>query len=242
MIMDKLPLAINPCPIIEAIFEIRFESSFPGDAIFGIVFNQFKDEFQDVEQLPILQLPAAIRAQDPNLKFTPHYKIKKDNFIIQIGPNVFSLTNIKEYCGWKIFSEKIYDTYNKLSELNLIQKQFRTALRYINMLPDINIFEKTNLGIHFNDEKLGENQINLTAEIPYEHGSSNLKLISFAEAIVEKQPIKGSIVDIDTHVQHDKFENFQEAVEFAHTAEKKLFFRLLEKEFLKTLDPIYEGK
>jgi uncharacterized protein (TIGR04255 family) len=240
--MDKLPLSINPCPIIEAIFEIRFESSFPGDAIFGIVFNQFKDEFQDVEQLPILQLPAAIRAQDPKLKFTPHYKIKKDNFIIQIGPNVFSLANIKEYCGWEIFSKKIYDTYKKLSALNLIQKQLRTALRYINMLPDINIFEKTNLGIQINDEKLGENQINLTTEIPYEHGSSNLKLINFAEAIFEKQPIKGSIVDIDTHVQHDKFENFQEAVEFAHTAEKKLFFRLLEKEFLKTLNPIYEGK
>ncbi len=240
--MDKLPISINPCPIIEAIFEIRFESSFPGDAIFGIVFNQFKDEFQNVEQLPILQLPAAIRDQDPNLKFTPHYKIKKDNFIIQIGPNVFSLTNIKEYCGWKIFSKKIHDTYTKLSKLNLIQKQLRTALRYINMLPDINIFEKTNLAIHLNDEKLGENQINLTAEIPYEHGSSNLKLISFAEAIVEKRSIKGSIVDIDTHVQHDKFENFQKVVERAHIEEKKLFFRLLEKQFLKTLNPVYEGK
>lgn len=240
--MDKLPISINPCPIIEAIFEIRFESSFPGDAIFGIVFNQFKDEFQNVEQLPILQLPAAIRDQDPNLKFTPHYKIKKDNFIIQIGPNVFSLTNIKEYCGWKIFSKKIYDTYTKLSKLNLIQKQLRTALRYINMLPDINIFEKTNLAIHLNDEKLGENQINFTAEIPYEHGSSNLKLISFAEAIVEKRSIKGSIVDIDTQVQHDKFENFQKVVERAHTEEKKIFFRLLEKEFLKTLNPVYEGK
>lgn len=41
----------------------------------------FKDEFQQVEQLPVLQLPAAIRNHDSNLKFTPHYKIKKDNFI-----------------------------------------------------------------------------------------------------------------------------------------------------------------
>jgi uncharacterized protein (TIGR04255 family) len=240
--MEKLPLSINPCPIIESIFEIRFESSFPGDAIFGIIFNQFKDEFQNVEQLPVLQLPAAIRTQDPNLKFIPHYKIKKDKFIIQIGPNVFSLTNVKDYCGWKIFSEKIFDTYNKLSELNLIQIQLRTALRYINILPDINIFEKTNLGIQFNDEKLGKNQVNFTAEVPYEHGASNLKLINFAEAIFENQVIKGSIVDIDTYVQLDKFESFTEAIECAHTAEKKLFFNLLEKEFLTTLNPIYEGK
>jgi len=240
--MVKLPLSINPCPIIEAIFEIRFESSFPGDAIFGIVFNQFKDEFKHVEQLPILQLPAAIRTQDPNLKFAPHYKIKSDNFIVQIGPNVFSLTNMKEYCGWSVFSKKIIDTYSKLSELNLITKQFRTALRYINILPDINIFEKTNLYINLNEEKLGNNPINFTAEIPHEHGASNLKLINFAEAIFENQVMKGSIVDIDTHVQHEKFQNFQEAVECAHTAEKTLFFSLLEKKFLETLNPVYEGK
>jgi len=238
--MDKLPLSINPCPIIEAIFEIRFDSSFPGDAIFGIIFNQFKDEFQDVEQLPILQLPAAIRNQDPNLKFSPHYKIKKNNFIIQIGPNVFSLTNIKEYCGWKVFSEKIFDTYNKVSELGLIKKQFRTALRYINILPGINVFEKSNLSIKLNDKTLGANQINFTAEIPYEHGASNLKLINFAEAIFENQATKGSIVDIDTYVQQEKFDNFKDAVECAHTAEKKLFFNLLEQEFLNTLNPVYE--
>ncbi len=238
--MDKLPISISPCPIIEAIFEIRFESYFPGDAIFGIVFNQFKDEFQNVEQLPILQLPAAIRNQDPNLKFSPHYKIKKDNFIIQIGPNVFSLTNIKEYCGWKVFSEKIFNTYNKVSELNLIKKQFRTALRYINILPDINIFENSNLGIKLNDRSLGANQINFTAEIPYEYGASNLKLINFAEVIFENQAVKGAIVDIDTHVQQEKFDNFQDAVKCAHTAEKELFFKLLKQEFLNTLNPVYE--
>jgi len=238
--MDKLPLSINPCPIIEAIFEIRFDSSFPGDAIFGIIFNQFKDEFQNVEQLPILQLPAAIRNQDPNLKFSPHYKIKKDNFIIQIGPNVFSLTNIKEYCGWKVFSEKIFDIYNKVLELGLIKKQFRTALRYINILPDINVFEKSNLGIKLNDKTLGANQINFTAEIPYKHGASNLKLINFAEAIFENQATKGSIVDIDTYVQQEKFDNFKDAVECAHRAEKELFFNLLEQEFLNTLNPVYE--
>ncbi len=190
--------------------------------------------------MPILQLPAAIRNQDPNLKFSPHYKIKKDNFIIQIGPNVFSLTNIKEYCGWKGFSKKIFDTYNKVSELDLIKKQFRTALRYINILPDINVFEKSNLGIKLNDISLGANQINFTAEIPYKHGASNLKLINFAEAIFENQAIKGSIVDIDTHVQQEKFDNFKDAVECAHTTEKELFFNLLEQEFLNTLNPVYE--
>lgn len=240
--MDKLPLSISPCPIIEAIFEIRFMSSFPGDAIFGIVYNQFKDEFQNVEQLPVLQLPAVMRDKDPSLRFTPHYKIKKDNFIIQIGPSVFSLTNIKDYCGWKIFSEKILNTYNKLSELGLIGKQLRTALRYINLFPDVNIFTKSNLTMQLTNQKLGDNQINFTAEIPYDQGVSNLRLINLAEAIFDNKIMRGSIVDIDTNVQHDKFENFREAIECAHTAEKELFFSLLKKEFLLSLNPIYEKK
>lgn len=240
--MDKLPLTINPCPIIEAIFEIRFDSSLPGDAIFGVVYNQFKDEFQDVEQLPVLQLPAAIRAQDPNLKFTPHYKIKKDNFIIQIGPNVFSLTNLKEYCGWEIFSKKISETYRKLTDLGLIREQSRTALRYINILPNINIFAYSNLEIQLNGEKLGEKQINFTAEIPHSHGASNLKLINFAEALFNNKAIKGSVIDIDTQVNIEQFKTFMEAIECAHLAEKELFFNLLEKDFLSTLNPTFEEK
>jgi len=238
--MKKLPISINPCPIIEAIFEIRFESSFPRDAIFGIVFNKFKDEFGNIEQLPILQLPAAIRDRDPNLKFSPHYKMRKDNFIIQIGPNVFSLANVKEYCGWKLFSKKIYDTFAKINELDLIKSLHRMALRYINIFPDVNIFEKSNLVVSLNNSDLGKDKINLIAEIPYKHGASNLKLINYAEAMLENQVIKGSIVDIDTNVQYDDFENIQDAIESAHAEEKTLFFDLLDNEFLKTLNPVYE--
>jgi uncharacterized protein (TIGR04255 family) len=240
--MNKLPVSINPCPIIEAIFEVRFESSLPDDATFGIVYNQFKDEFQQVEQLPVLQLPAVIRNQDPNLKFTPHYKIKKDNFIIQIGPKVFSLVNLKDYCGWDKFSKKIHDTYNKLSELKLINKYYRTALRYINVFPDINIFNKSNLKILLNDEQINDNKINFSSEFPYEYGASNLKLINHAEAAIENQVVKGSIIDIDTNVEINKFDSFQDAIECAHHAEKTLFFDLLGNEFLLSLNPVYEEK
>lgn len=240
--MNELPVSINPCPIIEAIFEIRFESFLPDDAIFGIVYNQFKDEFQQVEQLPVLQLPAAIRNQDTNLKFTPHYKIKKENFIIQIGPKVFSLANLNDYCGWDKFSKKIHDTYHKLSKLKLINKHYRTALRYINVFPGINIFNKSNFKILLNDEMINDNKINFSSEFPYEHGASNLKLINHAEAAIENQVVKGSIIDIDTNVEINKFDSFQDAIECAHHAEKTLFFDLLGNEFLLSLNPDYEEK
>ncbi len=237
--MGKLPRSIDPCPIIEAIFEVRFESSFPGDAIFGIVYNQFKDEYKNTEELPILQLPAAIRNQDPNLRFSPHYKMRKNNFIIQVGPNVFSLTNVQEYCGWDLFSREIYNTFTKVKGLDLIKRQLRMALRYINIFSDINIFEKSNLVISLNNRQLSQDKINLLAEIPYAHGTSNVKLINYAEARFESQIIAGSIVDIDTNVRYEDFEDIRQAIESAHMEEKALFFNMLDDEFLRTLNPVY---
>jgi len=58
----KIPKKIDPCPIVEAIVEIRFDSNLPGDAIFGVIYNQFKEDYPKFTKLPILQLPEAIRS------------------------------------------------------------------------------------------------------------------------------------------------------------------------------------
>ena len=104
--MVNLPKKIAPCPIVEAILEIRFNSSLPEDAIFGVLYNQFKDEYPKFEQLPILQLPAAVRSQDPNLRYSQHYKTMQDHFVLQVGPRSFSISNVETYVGWETFSKK----------------------------------------------------------------------------------------------------------------------------------------
>ena len=237
--MDKLPVSINPCPIAEAIFEVRFETSYPGDAIFGIIYKQFQKEFPKITKMPVLQLPAAIREQDPNLKYTPHYKLSRDDFIFQLGPNVFSLINIGQYCGWQVFFDKINETYDKISDLKIIEKHKRTALRYINIFNGINIFDKSTLAVHLTTENLSSLKTNLTVDIPYDHGTSTLRMINQAEARIEKKTVRGSIIDIDTQVAFEKCVDFADAINKAHSAEKSLFFSLLQADFLKTLNPVY---
>jgi uncharacterized protein (TIGR04255 family) len=34
-----MPIKITPCPIVEAIIEIRFTTMLPSEAIFGIIYN-----------------------------------------------------------------------------------------------------------------------------------------------------------------------------------------------------------
>ena len=46
----KIPKRINPCPIIEAIVEIRFEANIPPDAVFGVIYNEYPEEILDAEE------------------------------------------------------------------------------------------------------------------------------------------------------------------------------------------------
>ena len=62
---------------------------------------------------------------------------------MQIGPKVFSFINTKDYVGWDTFSKKIEYTFGKLKELELIKDIKRFGLRYINLFPDTNIYEKS---------------------------------------------------------------------------------------------------
>jgi uncharacterized protein (TIGR04255 family) len=239
----KLPKKITPCPITETIIEIRFESDVPEDAIFGVIYNEFKQEYSSFEKLPILQIPEVLRSRDPNLMFNPHYKSQAGNFLLQIGPKVFSLVNIEEYAGWEVFSGKIYSTFSALAELKIIKKVTRFGLRYINLFDGINIYEKSNFTIALNKIDFGKHNMNMTIEIPADDNYVNhLRMINRAQIRIEKEIHNGSIIDIDTvrvNFSGDFFATIREIAETAHIHEKTLFFSLLKEDFIASLNPVY---
>lgn len=237
--MNPLPRKISPCPIKEVIFEMRFESELPPDAIFGVLYSRFRNEYEKVEQLPILQLPQVVRAQDPNLVHAPHYRLTNEDSIIQIGPKVFSLANVGDYIGWEKFSEQIQRTYESVKETNVVSSLTRVALRYINIFEDINILTGTNFRAYLGDEALSSEKINFSAEIPSDKSISQLKIINSAEAVISGRQIKGSIIDIDSAVDPQDFASFAAAVEYSHTEEKVLFYKVLGERFITTLSPEY---
>ncbi|MEW6602636.1 MAG: TIGR04255 family protein, partial [Nitrospirota bacterium] len=110
----KIPVKITPCPIVEAIVEIKFDYDvdLDPDAIFGIVYKELHEKFPQTTKLPILQLPDAVRLRDPNLISQPHYKLSNEKFLFQIGPRVMSLNNVKGYVGWTIFYKELIDTFS----------------------------------------------------------------------------------------------------------------------------------
>jgi uncharacterized protein (TIGR04255 family) len=238
--MTDLPKKITPCPIKEAVFELRFESSVPEDAIFGIVFNQFKDEFNNTAtSLPILEVPSQIRNQDPNLMFAPHYKMDSEFFTMQIGPKVISLVNIKEYKGWECFQEKITKTFEKLQKIRIATKVNRLALRYINIFPNKNIFESSSVQVILENYPLDSSNINLVTEIKNGSISSSVRVISGAQVAMASEIIHGSVVDIDSSIQNVESNCFLDNLNQVHEEEKRLFYKIIGSEALKTLTVEY---
>ncbi len=236
----KLPKIIVPCPITESIIELRFESKFPYDAIFGIVYNKFKDEYPILEKLPILQLPEAIRKNDLNLRYKPYYKLLSPDkkFIFQLGARVYSLINIEPYIGWSKFSKKILDVIERINKLSIVDTYVRIGIRYINGF-DANILEKINLSLNLNEDNLKDFNSLIRIEFPSNEFISTLQVSNNAQIRKDDSISKGSILDIDTHIENPEGD-ITKIVKKGHLEEKKLFFNLLKKDFIsKELNPEY---
>jgi len=236
----KLPKKINPCPILECVVEFRFESPFPHDAIFGIMYNEFKSEYPNLQELPILQLPEIVRRQDPALRYKPYYKLSSSDkkFLFQVGGRVFSLINLSPYDGWTAFSAKIKDMIERVKKISVVDKYTRAGIRYINGF-DFNILEKVNLSISLSKDHLIGLDSTIRMSVPSGEFTSTLQVINNAEVKRADASIKGSLIDIDTYIDNPK-DDMVKIVEQGHLEEKKLFFTLLKNEFVqKELNPEY---
>ena len=238
----NVPKKITPCPIVEAVIEIRFDSKVPGDAVFGVIYNKVKEKFSAFEKLPILQIPEAIRSTDPVLIYSPHYKLRSGDFILQIGPKVVSFANVDKYCGWEIFYKEIKCMFDKVYALGIVEKVTRLGLRYINVFSEMNIFERSDLKVVLKEKQLLE-YVSLNIKLPCNGFLNTLIMASGAQLLSSANKVmKGSVIDIDTEltdVKVDFYDKMDEIINNAHIEEKKLFFSILKEEYIKTLNPEY---
>lgn len=239
----KLPLRISPCPIIDSVIEVRFETSIPDDAIFGMFFGQVKNDFPKFDKLPVAQLPDEVKLNDPNLKFSPYFQAQSEGFILRFGPRVMSLSNPGDYVGWeKYFSrfKKLFTGFNRLE----VEKRFcRVGVRYIDHFK-YDIFPKTRMKISLEDKELAEIPKTFSCQLTENGISSNLQIANNIALVIENKVASGgSIIDIDSFMETPMdftSEQILETVEICHQIDKQHFFLLLKEDFLAQLCPEYE--
>ena len=244
--MTQLPDKIEICPIEEAVFEVRYTSKYPVDAIFGILYAGIGKFFSgNPVSLPIMQLPEAVRIQDPNLKYQAYHRLLKNNLILNIGPKVLTFVNSKPYVGWEKWSNFFYDVLDNIIKTEVLDRAERIGLRYINVF-DTNIFDKVKFEVKINNKTLKDESTNLRTEILDEGFIKVLQIGNCVNIIKNNKNTNGSIIDIDClytiNDDLDFFKSYRQIVEKAHNKEKNLFFSLLEDSLLKELKPNFGEK
>jgi len=244
--MKKTPTKIENCPITEAIFEIRFTSVFPPDAVFGIFFQNISKVFADADiiKLPILQLPEAVRLADPNLTYQAHHRFKKENYLISLGPRVLTFSIQKPYSGWDKWNPFIQKVLKQLTDNKVFKSVERTGLRYVNVF-DLEMFSIANIKINLNDKYLDSQSTTLRTEIQDEEYLKIVQISNNVNINQNNDNLIGSILDIDIinkiKLDNDGFDNKMDRIlDKSHNLEKELFFNILKDDFIISLNPKYE--
>jgi uncharacterized protein (TIGR04255 family) len=238
----KIPKKIES-PIQEAIFEIRYDCPYPGEALYGLLFDIFKD-FQNKEDyaLPILQMPQQMRLVDPNLKYQPYYRAIKDDYAFAIGPHSIIFSALKPYRSWtewKSFFSPILETIKKKEIIRSVE---RIGLRTFDLF-DGNIFDKINAKLTIADKIIDSNPTSFFTELVQEevHVLLNLGNMAYNNG----QSLEKSLIDIDCIYWFNCeanvfFSSYQEKLEKAHSVNKQFFFGLMKQELVSTLKPEYD--
>ncbi len=241
-IPERLPIRIDPCPIVEAIFEARFVSPQPWATMPGLLFAQIREKYPEQKTLPIAQVPEDLRRQNPALMNLPLMQFVSDDFLIQLGPRVVSLvTKSNAYPGWSAIEQELRWLVERVKAAGFVGETERLGARYIDFFGG-DVFNELELGLRINEQPLRGTQTDITTILRL--GSLSIRLQVSNGAIVETKegPKSGSVLDVDTWfgpLDADLFGNGLARFAEAHQAIKGMFFGLIKPELLRRLNPSY---
>jgi len=239
--LERLPARILPCPIIEAVLEIRFVTNHNWSVIPGLLYGQIQEKYPRIEALHLGQLSENFIKTIPDLVYKPLTSFVGEKFKIHLGPRVVSLIANREYPGWLAIYEELAWLMGILKSAKFIKEGERLGMRYIDFFEG-DIFPHLVIALESAGEPISGTEINFTTA--FHRGAFGAKLIlnNGASVLRDKSALMGSVFDLDLSLPATGFELFENGLdrfEDAHKLNKEIFFGLLKPEFLATLSPEY---
>jgi uncharacterized protein (TIGR04255 family) len=231
----KKPISIDPCPIIDAVIEIRFTPNIDHNAVFGLLYNAIKNDFPGKVEPQTL---TTIEHGKNEITTSQIFKLTNEKYVIQIGHNVLSISSYPRYTGWSDFYDETINYLQKIDEVGIISEINRLGMRYINFFEN-DIFTKIKINATLDNKEIDYKNTQIKTEISHDNFTSNLLIANN----IEVQNKTGSIIDIDTYRMHSLegfFKKKEQILKEIHDNEKELFFSLLKDEFVETLNPKYQ--
>src|SRR6266542_1645577 len=239
----RLPKKIDPCPIVEAILELRFVTSESWRTLPGLLFANIRDRYPEQKDLPLAQLPEEIRRREPAFAYQPLVQFLSRDFLIQFGPRVVSLvTKPSQYPGWPALEQEMAWLLTQLQKIGFMPEGERRSVRYINFFGS-DTFEKLLLDVITGGKRLTGAELSTATVLRRPPLTARLQAANSAILGTGDGVRHGSVLDVDVWLGSLDFEVFQDGLaKFgeAHQFEKQIFFGLLIPDFLATLGPEYE--
>ncbi|MEX2579817.1 MAG: TIGR04255 family protein [Verrucomicrobiales bacterium] len=121
---EKLPTRISPCPIVEAILEIRFVTEKGWTVLPGLLHQHIRDRYGEPTDLPLAAIPDEVRRGEASLTHRPLAAFEGDGFQIRFGPRVLSLIVSSEYPGWSAVESELGWLLDRVAEAGFIVEGF----------------------------------------------------------------------------------------------------------------------
>lgn len=141
-----MSLILRQDPIIEAVCEFHLDAPDWDLTVPGAVYGRIGGEFPDKRQTE--QVSFQIEERPDGVHPSTHTSIDRMQFwsrdrsqLVQVGPQHFSVHQLKPYTGWPLFKAHIENILQKYEEVAPFQGIQAMSLRYVNQiqLPPVNV-------------------------------------------------------------------------------------------------------
>lgn len=249
--MNPIPKRLKKEPLIEAIWQVQFESAADtsiGDLLPGILFTALRSQHADLQlhRLPSADIPVQMAQIDPNLRHMAKYRMEDPNspFMFQVGDRIITLNCRPPYAGWTKFKEKILSLVKIIENSNLVPVPIRHSLRYIDLLT---LEPAPNLSFLQVSMKLGAFDIQtrpIQTRIELLDGTCThvVQVATPAQVQFPKGVKEGTIVDLETFsAQSPKdWNEIAIQIDHLHDRSKALFFEnILTMQAIEKMEPEY---
>ncbi len=235
----ELPKSISPNPLFTSTIEVRFTSNLNRYDLFEKINSVFREKFPTIEEGKI---PQELKDHEEQFKYAPDFILKNDDFVISFSTKSISFEHVSEYTYWTNYFSFIKNSLEKVFELGFIESIDRCGVRYGSILdgqqnPNNVLKETPRMDINNMQSEFNGFQCIFNTDISklFLQISTNVKLVK--EGVTKT----GLYVDIDASYAKELKPNNEvfAIIDKLHKDQKELFFGLLKKEYLETLNPKY---
>jgi len=239
----KIPKSLGSNKIVDAVIELRYDEPVALPIIYTSILKIFPGNVVD---LPLMELPPAIREADPNLRYQPLNKItNEEGYYVNVGPRVLGFgyanldTSVNGYSGWDNFYAKYKEIYDAMRKDKIVGTVSRVGVKYVNLFDKDELYPNIkyplNLKGHSNVSSINIGFIE-TKE------SSRVRTLINTEAVVsiDNKSISGEIFDIEVQSSISPVTQPLSTIKSMHIDLKEAFFSALNEDFIESMEPSYE--